>query len=67
MAKLPSTPLEQTARLLDLVPFLLANQGIALDALAEHFSVDNEVMLNGDRGWHYYNFLVVYNLILPLV
>jgi proteasome accessory factor C len=46
MAKLPSTPLEQTARLLDLVPFLLANQGIALDALAEHFSVDNEVMLD---------------------
>lgn len=46
MAKLPSTPLEQTARLLDLVPFLLAHQGISLTELAEHFSVDSEVILD---------------------
>jgi len=35
----PTTPLEQTARLLDLVPFLLAHQGISLDELADHFNV----------------------------
>jgi proteasome accessory factor C len=42
----PTTPLEQTARLLDLVPFLLAHQGISLDELADHFNVESEVMID---------------------
>lgn len=46
MAKEMTTPLEQTARLLDLVPFLLSHQGIALTDLAQHFKVENEVMLD---------------------
>jgi proteasome accessory factor C len=46
MAKSPTTPLEQTARLLDLVPFLLSHQGISLVDLAKHFKVDSEVMLD---------------------
>jgi proteasome accessory factor C len=46
MAKEMTTPLEQTARLLDLVPFLLSHQGIALTDLAKHFKVENEVMLD---------------------
>jgi len=46
MAKSVTTPLEQTARLLDLVPFLLSHQGIAMDDLAKHFKVDNDVMID---------------------
>jgi len=46
MAKSVTTPLEQTARLLDLVPFLLSHQGIAIDDLAKHFKVDNDVMID---------------------
>lgn len=46
MAKEMTTPLEQTARLLDLVPFLLSHQGIALTDLAKHFKVETEVMLD---------------------
>jgi proteasome accessory factor C len=46
MVKVPSTPLEQTARMLDLVPFLLTHQGIALNDLADHFKVDTEIMLD---------------------
>ncbi len=45
MAKQSSTPLEQTSRLLDLVPFLLAHQGISIEDLSAHFKVDKEVML----------------------
>jgi predicted DNA-binding transcriptional regulator YafY len=39
MVKRTSTPIEQTARLLDLVPFLLSHQGIPVEQLAEHFRV----------------------------
>ena len=46
MAKAPTTPLEQTARLLDLVPFLLSHQGISLADLAKHFKVENEVIID---------------------
>ena len=46
MAKSTTTPLEQTARLLDLVPFLLSHQGISLTDLAEHFNIDTEAMLD---------------------
>jgi proteasome accessory factor C len=46
MAKSQTTPLEQTARLLDLVPFLLSHQGISLSDLAKHFKVESEVMLD---------------------
>ena len=46
MAKSPTTPLEQTARLLDLVPFLLSHQGISLSDLAEYFKVDNDVIID---------------------
>ena len=46
MAKSTTTPLEQTSRLLDLVPFLLSHQGIALSELAQHFNVSNDVMLD---------------------
>jgi proteasome accessory factor C len=46
MAKSQTTPLEQTSRLLDLVPFLLSHQGIALSELAQHFKVSNDVMLD---------------------
>ena len=44
MAKSQTTPLEQTARLLDLVPFLLSHQGISLTDLAKHFKVDEDVI-----------------------
>ena len=44
MAKSQTTPLEQTARLLDLVPFLLSHQGISLSDLAKHFKVDEDVI-----------------------
>lgn len=46
MAKSVTTPLEQTARLLDLVPFLLSHQGISLSDLAKHFKVESNVMLD---------------------
>lgn len=46
MAKSATTPLEQTARLLDLVPFLLSHQGISLTDLAKHFNIDTEAMLD---------------------
>jgi len=46
MAKTVTTPLEQTARLLDLVPFLLSHQGISLFELAKHFKVESDVMLD---------------------
>ena len=46
MAKPTTTPLEQTARLLDLVPFLLSHQGISLTDLAKHFKVESDVMLD---------------------
>jgi proteasome accessory factor C len=46
MAKTTTTPLEQTARLLDLVPFLLSHQGISLTDLAKHFKVESDVMLD---------------------
>jgi len=39
MVKDLSAPLLRTARLLDLVPYLHANQGISLDELAEDFGV----------------------------
>jgi len=46
MVKRTSTPIEQTARLLDLVPFLLAHQGIPVERLAEHFRVTKEIILD---------------------
>ena len=46
MVKKTSTPIEQTARLLDLVPFLLTHQGIALENLAQQFGVTQEVILD---------------------
>ena len=46
MAKSMVAPLEQTARLLDLVPFLLSHQGISLIDLAKHFKVDSDVMID---------------------
>jgi proteasome accessory factor C len=46
MVKSAATPLEQTARLLDLVPFLLSHQGISLVDLAKHFKVDSDVMID---------------------
>lgn len=46
MPKKPSTPLEQTARLLDLVPFLLTHQGISIEDLSSFFKVDKEVMID---------------------
>ena len=46
MAKEQITPLEQTARMLDLVPFLLAHQGISINDLAAHFKVERKVILD---------------------
>ena len=46
MVKKTSTPIEQTARLLDLVPFLLTHQGIPVEQLAEHFRVTKEIILD---------------------
>jgi proteasome accessory factor C len=46
MVKRTSTPIEQTARLLDLVPFLLTHQGIAVEDLAKQFAVTQEVILD---------------------
>lgn len=39
MSKNMSAPLQRTARLLDLVPFINSHQGIALKELAKHFDV----------------------------
>lgn len=46
MVKRTSSPIEQTARLLDLVPFLLTHQGIAIEDLAKQFGVSQEVILD---------------------
>ena len=46
MSKKPVTPLDQTARLLDLVPFLITHQGISLKDLSSHFKVSEEVLLD---------------------
>ena len=46
MVKRTSTPIEQTARLLDLVPFLLTHQGIAVEDLAKQFAVTQDVILD---------------------
>lgn len=46
MANSPTTPLAQTARLLDLVPFLLSHQGISISDLATHFKVENDVIID---------------------
>jgi proteasome accessory factor C len=46
MAKSSTSPLEQTARLLDLVPFLLSHQGISLAELAKHFKVESDVIID---------------------
>ena len=46
MAKTGTTPLEQTSRLLDLVPFLLSHQGISLADLAKYFKGETDVMLD---------------------
>lgn len=45
MAKVPA-PIAQTARLIDLVPFLLSHQGISLKKLAAEFHVTEKEMLN---------------------
>ena len=44
MVNSPTTPLAQTARLLDLVPFLLSHQGISISDLATHFKVEKDVI-----------------------
>ena len=44
MAKKISAPLERTARLLDLVPYISAHQGISLKELAQTFKVDQGQM-----------------------
>lgn len=46
MSKNPATTLDQTARLLDLVPFLISHQGISLKELASHFKVSEDVLLD---------------------
>lgn len=46
MGKNFSAPLERTARLLDLVPYLNTHQGIALKDLAAVFEVSNAQMVN---------------------
>lgn len=45
MAKIPA-PIAQTARLIDLVPFLISHQGISLKKLASEFGVSEKEMLN---------------------
>ena len=44
MAKKFSAPLERTARLLDLVPYINSHQGISLKELAQHFEVTTKQM-----------------------
>ena len=46
MVKKISAPLERTARLLDLVPFISSHQGISLKELAKTFKVDQGQMTN---------------------
>ncbi|MBU3734004.1 MAG: WYL domain-containing protein [Candidatus Planktophila sp.] len=46
MTKKFSAPLERTARLLDLVPYISAHQGISLKQLAETFNVSQSQMVN---------------------
>lgn len=46
MAKKVSTPIEQTSRLLNLVPFLLTHQGIDVETLAKHFGVTKGIILD---------------------
>lgn len=45
MSKSTSTPLERTARLLDLVPFLASHQGIELKSLSANFDVTETQMV----------------------
>ena len=45
MSKTPQTPLIRTARLLDLVPYLVSHQGIELKKLAEGFNVSASQMI----------------------
>ena len=44
MAKNPTSPLNRVARMLDLVPYLHAHQGIALSTLAQNFGVSESEM-----------------------
>jgi proteasome accessory factor C len=46
MAKPQSTPVERAARLLDLVPFISTHQGIALNDLAQEFSLTESELLS---------------------
>ena len=46
MVKKISAPLERTARLLDLVPYISSHQGISLKELAKTFKVDQGQMTN---------------------
>ena len=46
MVKKISAPLERTARLLDLVPYISSHQGISLKELAKTFKVDQRQMTN---------------------
>ena len=46
MVKKISAPLERTARLLDLVPYISSHQGISLKELAQTFKVDQGQMTN---------------------
>lgn len=45
MGKVPQTPLSRTSRLLDLVPYITAHQGIDLTTLAQVFSVTSHQMV----------------------
>lgn len=45
MSKAPQTPLSRTSRLLDLVPYITAHQGIDLTTLAQVFSVTPQQMV----------------------
>jgi len=47
MAKNPTSPINKAARMLDLVPYLHAHQGIALSTLAQNFGV-SESEMNAD-------------------
>ena len=46
MVRKISAPLERTARLLDLVPYISSHQGISLIELAKTFKVDQGQMTN---------------------
>lgn len=45
MSKIPQTPLSRTSRLLDLVPYVSAHQGIELKILADVFEVTSNQMV----------------------